>query len=201
MRNRGGLQGGTWWRAVRPASRRRATAWRCQTAGRALGRDRLSPARTGPGHGMRGTGSPVVLALHTSFFDVARCALSAAGGRHIQGHSAIRHWWWGRGCRPGVAALREVIILRTFSPRAARPAQQNRGITPILTAPEAVGRLKGAWDDHFSRSAAESVIQSVIGMPGSGPAGAAAGSCGPVSSRNVNVPSQHQRTFLPSFWG
>ena len=195
MRNRGGLQGGTWWRAVRPASRRRATAWRCQTAGRALGRDRLSPARTGPGHGMRGTGSPVVLALHTSFFDVARCALSAAGGRHIQGHFAIRHWWWGRGCRPGVAALREVIILRTFSPRAARPAQQNRGITPILAVPEAVGRLKGAWDDHFSRPG--------VGRRGVRlrSAGAGAGSCEPVSSRNVNVPFQHERTFLPSFWG
>ena len=36
---------------------------------------------------------------------------------------------------------------------------------------------------------------------GSGSAGAAAGLCRPVSSRNVNVPSQHERTFLPSFWG
>ena len=68
------------------------------------------------------------------YFDIARCALSAAGGRHIQSHSAIRHWWWGRGCRPGVAA------------------------------PEAVRRVKGAWGDYFFRPGAsvQSVV-GVIG--------------------------------------
>ena len=39
-------------------------------------------------------------------------------------------------------------------PGAARPAPQNRGITPILTASRAVRRLKSAWDDHFSRPGA-----------------------------------------------
>ena len=87
--------------------------------------------------------------------------------------------------------------------RVALSASPGRGITTILTAPEAVGRLEGAWDAHFSRPAAESVIQSGFGMLGSGPAGQARppGPAGPVSSRNVNVPSQHERTFLPSFWG
>ena len=64
---------------------------------------------------------------------------------------------------------------------------------PILMVSEVVGRVEGAWDDHFSHPG---VGQSVIGAVGSGPAGTATGLRQPVPSRNVNRGRRRQRTFV-----
>ena len=106
----------------------------------------------------------------------------------------------GPRCRPGgplgAAAPREVITHAPLTSRAARPAQQNRGITPIPTASGAVGRLKSAWDDHFSHPAASRPVSRRGDRPPvhqARPPGTAGRYRGETSTYlpNVNVPFSH----------
>ena len=112
----------------------------------------------------------------------------------------------GPRCRPGgplgAAAPREVITPRTFSPCAARPAPQNRGITPILTMSGAAGRLKSAWDDHFSRPGASRPVSCRGDRPPvrqARPPGTAGRCRGGTSTYlpNVNVPFSHPSDLYP----
>ena len=135
MRNRGGLQGGIWWCAVRPASRRRATAWCCQTAGRALGRDRLSPARTGPGHGMI---SEVQVPPSSSSFTRpsstspdARCRRPAVGTSRAIPPSAAG----GGAGGAGQARLRRVLRAGV-EPERQRTFPASTYLSPILLGTE-----------------------------------------------------------------
>ena len=112
--------------------------------------------------------------------------IMGSGVRKVGIHALVR-----RSATSGTVEIGEILGFRDMG----RAAESRR--PPPCPRPSAGLKARGTITSPSRRG----VGRSAIGVVGSGPAGTTAGHCEPAPHRNVNVPSQHERTFLPSFWG
>ena len=128
---------------------------------------------------------------HTTGCVARPCRRVVAGLRPRPPRSVVLRTEIGPGRPPGRRCSAEGRVrCSRLAPGSAPQLLRSRGITQIRTAHDSGDRLKNAREPPFPARTA--LLGAEIGRPGPG---------APRAGRNVNVPSQRQRTFLPSFWG